>query len=208
MRNVLLLVSLIFNVYLGYKLWTVEPKIKYVSEKRESSDVRKVQEDSVQVKNAALKKNEIKEEIKEKVKEKIQKEEVISPEEKSLLVQEEFDSLQRDFHRAFEEFTFDELRLSESQVLFYHDLKNERQKEIHDYLAPKWEELKKRGEDTSYYVYSSEDLIFVGKINDKYLSSLRREWGEDAFERYQNFLSEYNNAQISNGNDIKFMIDF
>lgn len=206
MKNVLLIASLIFNGYFALKLWTIGPKIKYVTESKT---------DVVKTKSAALKKEiPIKNKIvktkkaPKKPQERIKEEKSLTEEEKSVLVQEKYDSLQRDFHKAFENFTYDELRLSESQVLFYNDLKSERQKEIQDYLTPKWEELKKKGEDIEYYVYSSEDLIFIGKINDKYLSALRSEWGSDAFDRYQSFLSQYNNAQITNGNDIKFMIDF
>lgn len=207
MKNLIFTLSLILNVYLCLKYLGQEDTVvstKEMTATTATTNFTQV-EDKVTIKKASVKKEAPKEIVSASAS--TSSEETYEEEEVSS-AQIKFDDLQKDFSNKFQKFTYEDLRLSESQVLFYNDLKNERQKELEEYLSPKWEEMRNKGEPTEYYVYTSEDLIFLGKLNDRYLTELRRDWGSDAFDRYQKFLSDYNNDQIHNGRDVKFMIDF
>lgn len=123
-------------------------------------------------------------------------------------IRKAYEELKRVFENQFEKFAYEDLRLMDSEISFYQDLKSQREKELLDYLTPKIEEnVQNNGE---YYIYSSEDMIFVGKLNEKYHALLKESWGLDAFSRFQKFLKEYNDIQQHRSMDgkVSYIIDF
>ena len=96
--------------------------------------------------------------------------------------------------------------LNYEQVDKYYELKNQRQEEIDTYINQRFKEMKDNG--AKHLILSMEDTIEMGKINQKYLDKLKKNVGQDAYERYQEFKQQLNNNAQSTQNYYGFFIDF
>jgi hypothetical protein len=105
--------------------------------------------------------------------------------------QEKLQSLHKEWLEKSDDFFVDDLRLSQEQIMKYHELSVLRQKDMDDYFTAKMED-KISGETT--YMYDSEDTIFMGKLTEKYNDLLKGNFGGEAYSRYQAFVLKHNQS--------------
>ena len=102
-----------------------------------------------------------------------------------------------------EKFFIDEMRFSNSQVMRYHELALNRQKEIDDYFQPKMdrvvEDNERSGSKKSFYLHTTEDSIFLGNIAQKYDNLLKENFSINAFKDYKEFVRNYNQKLMTSG---------
>ena len=102
-----------------------------------------------------------------------------------------------------EKFFIDEIRLSDSQIMRYHELALNRQKEIDNYFLPKMEKVneenERSGSDKGFYLHTTEDSIFMGEVALKYDSFLKENFSENAFKDYKEFVRNYNQKLMTSG---------
>lgn len=103
------------------------------------------------------------------------------------------------------EFFENRLALTADQVASYYDLKTRREQEINGYIMPKMEESREQGQ--AVYMFTAEDTIAIGKINQRYLEKLKEAFGDIAYQEYQQFKSTYNQRLIHNDNS-SYTIEF
>jgi len=103
--------------------------------------------------------------------------------------QEKLQALHKEWLEKSDNFFMDDLRLSQDQIMKYHELSVLRQKEMDDYFNAKME-AQVDGETT--YMYDSDDTIFMGKLTEKYNELLVANFGKDAYKSYQAFVQKHN----------------
>ena len=97
-----------------------------------------------------------------------------------------------------------ELNLEEDQVESYFTLEKARDFEISDFMVTKMGQ----GEDEETpYLFTVEDNVALGKINEKYLNKLKASFGEDAYDKYIKFRQESNKRNMKN-RDSHFYAEF
>jgi hypothetical protein len=106
-------------------------------------------------------------------------------------VREKMQNLHKEWLEKSDNFFVDDLRLSQDQIMKYHELSVLRQKDMDDYFTAKMEG--KSSEETTY-MYDSEDTIFMGKLTEKYNNLLISTFGEGAYGRYQAFVQKHNQS--------------
>ena len=97
-----------------------------------------------------------------------------------------------------QKFFVDVLRLSTEQIEKFSKLKENRAKEIDDYIMPKVKKLQEEsGNENAMYFHTSEDSIFYGDIAKKYNKLLKDNFGEQEYKEYRAFLDQFNQEQAS-----------
>lgn len=114
---------------------------------------------------------------------------------------EKLQALHKEWLEKSDSFFMDDLRLSQDQIMKYHELSVLRQKEMDDYFNAKME-AQVDGETT--YMYDSEDTIFMGKLTEKYNELLKGNFGKDAYKRYQAFVQKHNQTDTEYIYSIQF----
>ncbi len=102
----------------------------------------------------------------------------------------------KDWHKKSHDFLFNELRLREEQIERYKELVLMRKQEADEFFSPKVkraeENAKLNNEENAYYIHSTEDTVFMGKLAERYDSLLRQNFGDQAFSDYKKFINKYN----------------
>lgn len=119
-----------------------------------------------------------------------------------VVVRERLQELHKEWLEKSDRFFVDDLRLSQDQILKYHELSVLRDKEIDDY----WNVKHGDNQGNTTYIFDSNDTIFMGKITEKYNNLLKENFGQESFSRYQDFLQKHN--QVDTENDFIYTIQF
>ncbi len=97
-----------------------------------------------------------------------------------------------------QKFFVDVLKLSSEQIEKFSVLKENRAKEIDEYIMPKVKKLQEEsGNENAMYFHTSEDSIFYGDIAKKYNKLLQDNFGEQEYKEYRAFLDQFNQEQAS-----------
>lgn len=215
------LLTFIFIVSLSLNIYFLTTKTAYVETVSDSFDTYKTKpnhklpvEDEINLAQASIKKTECPppQNIDE-----VKQEFMQAPSQVELEKDDEFVFDEKEYQKASEQFyesankkiaEFLEYKvgLNFEQVDKYYELKNNRQKEIDEYIQSRFSEMQENG--AKHLILSMEDTIEMGKINQKYLERLKSNIGDDAYERYQDFKQALNNQSQSEENFYGFFIDF
>jgi hypothetical protein len=95
-----------------------------------------------------------------------------------------------------------DLNLQEEQVESYFNLDQAREFEISDFMGTKVGE-----HEDEPYLFTVEDNVALGKINEKYLNKLKASFGEEAYKQYIKFRQESNKRNMKN-RDSHFYAEF
>lgn len=95
-----------------------------------------------------------------------------------------------------------DLQLDPRQIESYFKLEKEREAEISRFMAPKIGD-----ENDGPYLFTVEDNVALGKINEKYLNLLKSSFGKEAYDEYIQFRQSTNRRLIKSG-DTHFYAEF
>lgn len=104
------------------------------------------------------------------------------------------------------EFFKQKLGLSDHQIMSFHSLKSSREQELNAYIIPKINAYHLKYAQ-SPYIYSMQDSVFIGRLNEKYMARLKKLMGQKNFKLYESFKNSFNRKLISLKQDHK-IIDF
>ncbi len=117
------------------------------------------------------------------------------------------DDYERDYEKAkvvweekVTEYLEMDLNLDSLQIDNYFALSKDREKAISDYITPKVEESSDRT-----YMFSLEDNIEIGKINERYLGRLKSTLGEEAYNEYVKYRRKHNKNSMSSSSGNYFV---
>jgi hypothetical protein len=139
-------------------------------------------------------------ELKSETMEKAYDEKAIAKKLKNLKLKWEKDS---------QEFFYNDLRLRDDQIERYKELVKMRKHEADDYFEPKIKNAQVADQENGglpYYIHSTEDTVFLGKLAERYDSLLHENFGDQAFSDYKKFINKHNKETIKE--DIFFPIEF
>jgi hypothetical protein len=92
-----------------------------------------------------------------------------------------------------------DLELDVEQVESYFKLEKQREMEISSFMSPKIGE-----ENDGPYLFTVEDNVALGKINEKYLKKLKTSFGDEAYTQYIKFRQNTNKKLIKSGDSHYF----
>ena len=115
---------------------------------------------------------------------------------------EDYERARGKWERDVSEFIERNLGLPMESVDAYLELQKQREKEVSEYMSPKLDSA--NGEA---YLFTLEDNISIGKINEKYLTQLRANMGTEAYEKFIKYRQSYNREMIKSG-DSPYFIEF
>jgi hypothetical protein len=224
--RVLFLTSIIFNITfiiqdddeminaLKGQIFKLEEKVTDLRKE----NLRLKSSDRLNLKQAAIKKTplqfkeSIKSATKKTFKEQMPKEEddLLEAEEVMLeekKYQEESEKFYKQAAQRIEEFLDVKVGLTPDQLDLYSFLKEQRAKDIDQFIKKRLEEQQKDGNST--LMLSMEDTIEIGKINQNYLNRFKKNIGPEAYERYRKFKREFNHEMASDpDNMFPFIVEF
>jgi hypothetical protein len=118
-----------------------------------------------------------------------------------------FDRIQQKWFENSNEFFEQELGLSNDQIAQFHELKVQRTQELDDHILPRLEEHRKANGEKVPYLFTMEDSIFMGNLNQRYMKRLKEVFGDYAFEQYQQFKTKFNQKLMAKKQN-NMLIDF
>lgn len=125
-------------------------------------------------------------------------------------VAKRIEKITTDWIKYSDDFFYNELRLRDDQIERYKELVLMRKQESDDYFSPKVKKAehnaKLNNEKNSYYIHTTEDTVFMGKLAERYDLLLKENFGDQAFSDYKKFLKDYNKEIAEE--DFFFPIDF
>ncbi|MFT6631041.1 MAG: hypothetical protein ACJAS4_000987 [Bacteriovoracaceae bacterium] len=92
-----------------------------------------------------------------------------------------------------------DLKLDVEQIESYFKLEKQREMEISSFMSPKIGE-----ENDGPYLFTVEDNVALGKINEKYLKKLKISFGDEAYTQYIKFRQNTNKKLIKSGDSHYF----
>jgi hypothetical protein len=92
-----------------------------------------------------------------------------------------------------------DLKLDVEQIESYFKLEKQREMEISSFMSPKIGE-----ENDGPYLFTVEDNVALGKINEKYLKKLKIYFGDEAYTQYIKFRQNTNKKLIKSGDSHYF----
>jgi hypothetical protein len=92
-----------------------------------------------------------------------------------------------------------DLKLDVEQIESYFKLEKQREMEISSFMSPKIGE-----ENDGPYLFTVEDNVALGKINEKYLKKLKTSFGDEAYTQYIKFRQNTNKKLIKSGDSHYF----
>lgn len=114
-------------------------------------------------------------------------------------------NIQQSWLEKSSEFFKTKLSLNDQQIITFHELKSNRERELDDYILPKISAHREKYGDVPY-ISTMKDSVFLGKLNEKYMYELKKLFGDENFELYESFKNAFNRKLIyKNKQDI---IDF
>lgn len=106
-------------------------------------------------------------------------------------------------------FFYNDLLLRDDQIERYNELVKMRKLEADDYFEPKIKNAQVADQENGglpYYIHTTEDTVFMGKLAERYDSLLHENFGDQAFSDYKKFINKHNKETIKE--DVFFPIEF
>lgn len=99
------------------------------------------------------------------------------------------------------------LKLTQSKISLYHELRSQRSVELDNYIIPKLDEHYESNGEGAPYILTMQDSVFMGKLNQKYMEKFKTLIGSGAFDEYQKLKSSFN-RELTLKNKKELLIDF
>ena len=194
---VLLIISVAFNLYQMNSEVTVTDSL--VSECEKPQDKIKLTQAAVE---KLPKTNNLKTELAEKKLSEVSKPETLTKpqnektnEELAKAYEKDYKKGQKQWRDEASKYLIENLGLNSQYIDDYMEIREAREQEISEYLAPIFE--KSKNDDT--YFLSTEDSVSIAKINDFYLTKLKESMGDKAYNEFSKFKRSYNKKMVKEG---------
>jgi len=117
------------------------------------------------------------------------------------------EDLQKQWFEESNDYFRDVLRLAPEQMAAYYELKVRREEEWDKYLRPKMERNQTLYGKEATLMLTSDDMIVMGKLNEKFAKLLTGTFGEESYLDYKSYIEEYNRRSYAENNGA-FHIEF
>lgn len=196
---ILLIISVAFNLYQMDSEVTVKNTLVSECEKPQ---------DKINITQAAVKKKTVKktlspeENLAEIEVSQVEKPDSLTPptsgktnEELAAAYEKDYKKGQKQWREEVSKYMIEDLGLNAQYLDDYLEIREGREQEISEYLAPFFEKSKN---DEAYFL-STEDTVSIAKINDFYLTKLKESMGDKAYNEFSKFKRSYNKKMVKEG---------